>query len=440
MISTTFHRSNCRSLDIIGYPNYEIDILGNCYNLKTGMRAAYRSDNDRYELRKPFSNSDASTSYPTSYLVKVVWYDATDEIVNQSPYLQDILDYREFMSLKEEDKVLLPYITDMSTFILTRYGTIWKMQYVTKVKGQKGSTGYYHVNLGPKYRNIDVHRLVAHYFCKIDKSYIDNGYTEKTLVVNHIDGNKENNVWTNLEWITNAENMAHASKTGLMSTTISDELLEQVWKLLSENYMDLEISNITKIPAPTVSNIRQGVSPRYRTNRYSWPKSSLSVRRIPINQYEDIIKDYNAGMSYSKLCEKYNTTNPTILRIINDHSDMITRQRRDVSNRRKERLSDDVLKKIFQMFCDCKTNKEVSLALDIPESTIASIRRRDKYAKESEGYTWPKNAKEYQYLEMQNKIIELYKQGKAYQEIAKELNISWNRVYRCIRSYLKDNK
>ena len=51
-----------------------------------------------------------------------------------------------------------------------------------------------------------IHRLVAIHFCE--------GYSEE-LVVNHIDGNKNNNKATNLEWVTRSENDKHAYKMKL---------------------------------------------------------------------------------------------------------------------------------------------------------------------------------------------------------------------------------
>lgn len=51
-----------------------------------------------------------------------------------------------------------------------------------------------------------VHRVVAKAFCR--KAAGNN-------VVNHIDGNKENNKASNLEWVTQKDNMLHAKRIGL---------------------------------------------------------------------------------------------------------------------------------------------------------------------------------------------------------------------------------
>lgn len=69
------------------------------------------------------------------------------------------------------------------------------------------NTGYYEVNLNHKV--FLVHRLVA-------TTFIDNPYNYN--VVNHIDGNKLNNHFTNLEWCDYKHNNQHAFDNGLIST------------------------------------------------------------------------------------------------------------------------------------------------------------------------------------------------------------------------------
>lgn len=75
------------------------------------------------------------------------------------------------------------------------------------LKPFKNNSGYLVIDLhyqGSKKKYL-VHRLVAENFLpKSNKS-----------LVNHIDGNKENNQVTNLEWCTNSENILHARRTGL---------------------------------------------------------------------------------------------------------------------------------------------------------------------------------------------------------------------------------
>jgi hypothetical protein len=69
--------------------------------------------------------------------------------------------------------------------------------------------GYYRIclcNYSIK-KQFSVHILVAQYFRK---------NPDNKPMVNHLDGNKLNNHYTNLEWVTQSENMKHADSLGLI--------------------------------------------------------------------------------------------------------------------------------------------------------------------------------------------------------------------------------
>lgn len=78
--------------------------------------------------------------------------------------------------------------------------------------------GYYYVNLckNGKYKSVSVHRLVGKYF-------VDNPNLKDFTVLNHIDGNKLNNNFKNLEWCTQSYNMKEASKLGLLNIKKGNE-------------------------------------------------------------------------------------------------------------------------------------------------------------------------------------------------------------------------
>ncbi len=78
-------------------------------------------------------------------------------------------------------------------------------------KFHKNASGYLRVNIkltSGKRKAVFVHRVMAITFL----SYVG----KKRYEVNHIDGNKQNNDISNLEWMTRKENMKHAKKNNLL--------------------------------------------------------------------------------------------------------------------------------------------------------------------------------------------------------------------------------
>lgn len=82
--------------------------------------------------------------------------------------------------------------------VMGRTGRILKLRSNGKYKTVAVST--------PRSANYYVHRLVAEVFL---------GPSE--LCVNHIDGDRDNNDVSNLEYVTHAQNTAHAIATGLVT-------------------------------------------------------------------------------------------------------------------------------------------------------------------------------------------------------------------------------
>lgn len=73
--------------------------------------------------------------------------------------------------------------------------------------GDINNAGYRRITLyNPVRKRYFIHRLVAYHFC--------DGYSSE-LVVNHVDGNKLNNYYKNLEWVTRSENDLHAYRLRL---------------------------------------------------------------------------------------------------------------------------------------------------------------------------------------------------------------------------------
>lgn len=164
-----------------------------------------------------------------------------------------------------EKQICELYPSVKECYVITDKDEIINKNTGNHIKHLKGKDGYIMVSLmkisgGTTY--IPFHRIKMMAFKPVANM--------QYLQVNHIDGNKQNNDLSNLEWVTAKDNINHSWKTGLSSCkNISGEKSQfshytkqqaiKVIHLLQTNlYTDKEIAKMTNTNAKTfVARIRR---------------------------------------------------------------------------------------------------------------------------------------------------------------------------------------
>lgn len=98
-------------------------------------------------------------------------------------------------------------------YAIERDGRVYSYYKQDYMKTSIDKDGYITVSLvtnNGKSSHFGIHRLLLLTYCPCDNM--------ENLTVNHIDGNKFNNDFSNLEWVTSAENVRLAHQTGLNNT------------------------------------------------------------------------------------------------------------------------------------------------------------------------------------------------------------------------------
>ena len=118
--------------------------------------------------------------------------------------------------MSPEKEEWMPVAGYEDRYEVSNFGRVWSIGKSIFMKCFQSPTGYWRVELmrlgiG---KTFYVHRLVAGLFVlnPNDKPQ-----------VNHIDADKTNNFWENLEWVTHRENMKHASDMKLIPGSPGDK-------------------------------------------------------------------------------------------------------------------------------------------------------------------------------------------------------------------------
>jgi len=131
-------------------------------------------------------------------------------------------------------------------------------------KSYVDNRGYLRVQVYDSDKQITykVHRLVAHAFVPNKK---------KLPQVNHIDGNKQNNHYTNLEWVTHRQNADHAIANDLYYRRRDlDNHLPYIKAAYIDGYYLVDIAKEHSVSYKTLTKLIANIQPDYSYgSRYS---------------------------------------------------------------------------------------------------------------------------------------------------------------------------
>ena len=144
------------------------------------------------------------------------------------------------------------FINGCQHYHINQDGVVLNTKTGRVLKTDLTNMGYHRVTLwseDQKRVRISVHRLVALH-------YVDN--TDDLPMVNHKDGVKLNNHYTNLQWCTCSENTIHAFETGLRKDTkkkVSNEVAKEIYTLWKSGESPINLRVRYKLSKHIISDI-----------------------------------------------------------------------------------------------------------------------------------------------------------------------------------------
>ncbi len=208
-----------------------------------------------------------------------------------------IYKYETFENLPDEIwKLINPkFINDSKDYEVSNKGRI-KNKYGYLHELQAFYTGYIMVSIGKS--DYRVHRLVA-------QTFLDN--PNNLPVVNHIDGQKDNNFLENLEWNTNIENSNHAIESGLKLTQkkifqydINGKFINEFINCVkaAEQFANSKRASIAQCAR---KNINKNLNDKYGTMyKFIWIYATNN-NEIPKNLIFETIQKINNSIKINKI-------------------------------------------------------------------------------------------------------------------------------------------
>lgn len=110
----------------------------------------------------------------------------------------------------------------------------------------------------------------------------------KRYEVNHKDGNKHNNLESNLEWMTRSQNTLHALKTGMRNDNIEIMVYDKLSDLWTTYYSVIELSRQWNIPRHNLRQLIAKYSDSYYQDRWKF--------KVNAKKFGMVTRDHHIGI------------------------------------------------------------------------------------------------------------------------------------------------
>ena len=218
-------------------------------------------------------------------------------------------------------------------YLIDEYGNVYNTKTKRYIKPTLDKHGCYQIkiyDINGERKSRLIHRLVAMTFLPYDKNNLYAGNYSNQLTVDHIDGNKTNNYYKNLRWVSFLDNTNLAKKNGHNNpqanyTPITEELISEIIDDLLNLYSIKDICKRHNVSVGEVQRIKQKRHWKQLTKDIEFPKTyahksredtltivyyslNIDTKAETIQKY--LLDNYNISVSMSQI---YNIKNKETL-------------------------------------------------------------------------------------------------------------------------------
>lgn len=181
-------------------------------------------------------------------------------------------------------------------YSISEYGLIWSYHDNCWIPEYNSKDNAARVILNGIY--VTVHILVA-------KVFIPN--PENKEYVKHIDGNKDNNHFSNLKWVSKYEQLRKKNNND-KSKELSEDEVHFICKCLSKGMGHTEIANKYGFPKYAVYQIKRGENWKYISCQYDFVEPKKYSTKLSEDKVRTICVSLKEGKSVSIVAKETNTS------------------------------------------------------------------------------------------------------------------------------------